>query len=121
MITVHGRTRHQSSSSYPVDLASIKFARSCAKGQVPVIANGDVFDMADVERTRKETGAEGVMSARGLLANPVRRTSTITSRHHSEPLTVDYRLFFRDIRKRLSKRSTLVRIDSRLSPSPNAD
>lgn len=80
MITVHGRTRHQSSSSYPVDLASIKFARSCAKGRLPVIANGDVFDMADVERTRKETGAEGVMSARGLLANPV---SLLLDQRHS--------------------------------------
>ncbi|GAA5943014.1 tRNA dihydrouridine synthase [Sporobolomyces koalae] len=70
VLTVHGRTRHQSSSGYPVDLAAINFARSCAKGQVPVVANGDVFDMKDVERSRKETGAEGVMSARGLLANP---------------------------------------------------
>ncbi|GAA6019497.1 hypothetical protein JCM11491_000977 [Sporobolomyces phaffii] len=70
VLTIHGRTRHQSSSGHPVNLPAINFARSCAKGQVPVIANGDVFDISDVEKTRKATGAEGVMSARGLLANP---------------------------------------------------
>ncbi|GAA5965693.1 hypothetical protein JCM3765_003219 [Sporobolomyces pararoseus] len=70
VLTVHGRTRHQSSSGHPVNLPAINFARSCAKGQVPVIANGDVFDLEDAEKTRKETGVEGVMSARGLLANP---------------------------------------------------
>lgn len=91
VLTVHGRTRHQSSSGHPVNLAAINFARSCAKGQVPVIANGDVFDMADAARTRKETGAEGVMSARGLLANPVRHIPVFPRRQtalFASPLTV---------------------------------
>ncbi|KAL8291442.1 hypothetical protein RQP46_002420 [Phenoliferia psychrophenolica] len=69
-ITVHGRTRHQSSSGYPVDLDAIAFAVSCAKGDVPVVANGDVFTWEEAEETRRRCGVKGVMSARGLLANP---------------------------------------------------
>lgn len=71
-ITVHGRTRHQSSESFPVNPDAIAFAASCAKGAVPVVANGDVFTKEDGEELRRKTGVQGVMSARGLLANPVR-------------------------------------------------
>ncbi|KAI5480537.1 tRNA-dihydrouridine synthase 4 [Pseudohyphozyma bogoriensis] len=70
VITVHGRTRHQSSSGYPVNLDGIAFAVSCAKGEVPMVANGDVFSLDDAVETRRRTGVSGVMSARGLLANP---------------------------------------------------
>lgn len=69
-ITVHGRTRHQSSSGHPVNLDAIKTAASFARGKVPVIANGDVFSWEDAQRTRAHTGVNAVMSARGLLANP---------------------------------------------------
>ncbi|CEQ41757.1 SPOSA6832_03509 [Sporobolomyces salmonicolor] len=72
ILTVHGRTRHQSSSGFPVNLDAIAFAASCAKGAVPVVANGDVFSKEDAEETRRRTGVQGVMAARGLLANPVR-------------------------------------------------
>ncbi|GAA5935523.1 hypothetical protein JCM1841_003702 [Sporobolomyces salmonicolor] len=70
ILTVHGRTRHQSSSGFPVNLDAIAFAASCAKGAVPVVANGDVFSKEDAEETRRRTGVQGVMAARGLLANP---------------------------------------------------
>ncbi|GAA5889509.1 hypothetical protein JCM5296_005971 [Sporobolomyces johnsonii] len=70
ILTVHGRTRHQSSSGFPVNLDAIAFAASCAKGAVPVVANGDVFSKDDAEETRRRTGVQGVMAARGLLANP---------------------------------------------------
>ncbi|KAL5498241.1 DUS4 [Sanghuangporus vaninii] len=68
-ITVHGRTRFQASTQ-PVSLSSISFAVSAARGSVPVVANGDAWDMNEVRKIRKETRADGVMSARGLLANP---------------------------------------------------
>ncbi|KAG8680143.1 hypothetical protein FRC08_016506 [Ceratobasidium sp. 394] len=68
-ITVHGRTRHQV-STLPVSLPAIAFARECAKGAVPVIANGDAWSTAENELIRRETGCEAVMAARGLLANP---------------------------------------------------
>ena len=71
VVSVHGRTRHQSSSGHPVNLPAIKFAVEAAKGEVPVVANGDVFSLAEARLARKECGVNGVMSARGLLANPV--------------------------------------------------
>lgn len=70
-LTVHGRTRFQPSSSHPVNLERITFAVGCAKGQVPVVANGDVFTLEEADETRRICGVQGVMSARGLLANPV--------------------------------------------------
>ncbi|GAA5889063.1 hypothetical protein JCM16303_002175 [Sporobolomyces ruberrimus] len=89
VLTVHGRTRLQPSSSHPVNLPAIAFARSCAKGQIPVIANGDVFDVADAARIRQETGAEGIMSARGLLANPA-----LFAGHHQTPLEAIYSFIY---------------------------
>ncbi|KAK0104951.1 hypothetical protein ONS95_005212 [Cadophora gregata] len=66
-ITVHGRMR-STRSSEPVNLDAIRVVKEHAK--VPVVANGDVFSLADVERIVRETGVDGVMSARGLLECP---------------------------------------------------
>ncbi|GAB7356444.1 hypothetical protein MBLNU459_g7213t2 [Dothideomycetes sp. NU459] len=66
-ITIHGRTRSQRSST-PPDLAAIKLLRSHTL--VPLIANGDVYSLKDAHHLANETGADGVMSARGLLENP---------------------------------------------------
>ncbi|KDE05912.1 hypothetical protein MVLG_03725 [Microbotryum lychnidis-dioicae p1A1 Lamole] len=70
VLTIHGRTRHQSSSGHPVNLDSIQFAVECSKGRIPCVANGDVFDLEGAEETRRRCGVNAVMSARGLLANP---------------------------------------------------
>ncbi|KAG8979299.1 hypothetical protein FRB93_010154 [Tulasnella sp. JGI-2019a] len=69
-ISVHGRTRHQPSTA-PVSLDSISFAVESTKGAVPIVANGDAWSFVESEDIRKTTGVQGVMSARGLLANPV--------------------------------------------------
>ena len=42
-----------------------------AGGRVPCVANGDVWSLNEARLWRQKTKAEGVMSARGLLANPV--------------------------------------------------
>ncbi|WVQ82369.1 hypothetical protein IAT38_004497 [Cryptococcus sp. DSM 104549] len=68
-LTIHGRTRHQASTE-PVNLPGIKFAVECVKGQVPCVANGDLWELDDARRMREETGVQGAMAARGLLANP---------------------------------------------------
>ncbi|XP_076861704.1 G-protein coupled receptor 22-like isoform X1 [Brachyhypopomus gauderio] len=65
-ITVHGRTpdeRHQ-----PVHYEAIRTIKDSLT--VPVIANGDIRNLQDVESMHELTGVDGVMSARGLLANP---------------------------------------------------
>lgn len=66
-ISVHGRTKN-TRSSIPVDLDAIKLVKQHAT--VPVVANGDCFSLEDAHRIAEYTGADGVMSARGILSNP---------------------------------------------------
>ncbi|WFD03419.1 tRNA-dihydrouridine(20a/20b) synthase [NAD(P)(+)] [Malassezia obtusa] len=94
LISVHGRTRTQSSASHPVDLDAVRFAVDAAQacglhaargtapgdgwifadggagGGVPTVVNGDIWTRDDARAWRARTGARGAMSARGLLANP---------------------------------------------------
>lgn len=67
MITVHGRTRDKMYSG-EVNYKEIAAAKSAVK--IPVIANGGVFSDADAEMLLNETGADGVMVARGAMYNP---------------------------------------------------
>lgn len=66
-LVVHGRTKNTRSSE-PVDLAAIKLIKENVK--IPVVANGDADNMTEVNKIYEFTGVDGVMSARGLLANP---------------------------------------------------
>lgn len=66
-ITIHGRTR-RTRSSEPVNLDAIKLvAEHCT---VPVIANGDVTSLTTAKHIAEQTGVQGVMSSRAILANP---------------------------------------------------
>ncbi len=67
MITVHGRTRDKMYSG-EVDFREIAKAKAAVK--IPVIANGGVFCRADAEKLINETGADGVMVARGAMYDP---------------------------------------------------
>ncbi|MCM1438191.1 MAG: tRNA-dihydrouridine synthase [Roseburia sp.] len=67
MLTVHGRTRDKMYSG-EVDFKEIAAAKAAV--DIPVIANGGVFSDADAERLLNETGADGVMVARGAMYNP---------------------------------------------------
>ncbi|NXU48637.1 DUS4L synthase, partial [Turnix velox] len=65
-ITVHGRSveeRHQ-----PVHYDAIKIIKQSMS--IPVVANGDIKTLKDAKNVHHLTGADGVMVARGLLANP---------------------------------------------------
>lgn len=66
-ITIHGRTK-TTRSSVPANFDAIKTLR--AEISVPVVANGDCFSLEDALRIAEYTGVDGVMSARGILANP---------------------------------------------------
>ncbi|PJF19064.1 tRNA-dihydrouridine synthase [Paramicrosporidium saccamoebae] len=66
-LTVHGRTRHQKSSE-SVNYAMVKLIKQSVA--VPVVANGDAFTLNDTKEIAQCTGADGVMSARGILENP---------------------------------------------------
>jgi tRNA-dihydrouridine synthase B len=66
-ITVHGRT---ADDSYGTPCNRALIAEVVQAVSVPVIANGDVVDAASAVATMRETGAAGVMVARGALTRP---------------------------------------------------
>jgi tRNA-dihydrouridine synthase 4 len=66
-VTVHGRTIHQASSE-AVNYEAVKLVKENLG--VPVFGNGSVFNLSDATDWKEKTGVDGVMSARGLLANP---------------------------------------------------
>lgn len=67
LIAVHGRTKKQGYTGQADwdAIAEVKQAVS-----IPVIANGDVKTVADIERIKAHTGADGVMIARAAIGNP---------------------------------------------------
>jgi tRNA-dihydrouridine synthase 3 len=64
---VHGRTR---SARYRFAADWDTIGAVAAAVTVPVVGNGDILFPQDVERARRQSGAAGVMSARGVLIKP---------------------------------------------------
>lgn len=67
LITIHGRVREAYYSGEP-DYKAIERAKKAVK--IPVIANGGLFTENDCVLIVERTGADGVMLARGAIANP---------------------------------------------------
>ncbi len=67
MITVHGRTRDKIYAGKP-DYDEIYKAKKAVS--VPVIANGGIYTSKDADEMIANTGADGVMLARGALERP---------------------------------------------------
>ncbi len=67
LITIHARSREDYYSGEP-DYNSIARAKSAVK--IPVIANGGIFTEEDADKMIAETGADGIMLARGAIQNP---------------------------------------------------
>ncbi len=79
LISVHGRVREAYYSGEP-DFNAIEKAKKSVK--IPVIANGGIFTESDARDMMDKTGADGVMIARGAIADPflvARLTNTATS------------------------------------------
>ncbi|MCR9159912.1 MAG: tRNA dihydrouridine synthase [Nannocystaceae bacterium] len=66
-LTIHGRTRMQGYRP-PVDWSSIGRAREAVR--IPVVANGDLNTVADVEACRRVSGCTAFMIGRGSMGRP---------------------------------------------------
>ncbi|MCF6154317.1 MAG: tRNA dihydrouridine synthase DusB [Candidatus Brocadia sp.] len=67
LIAVHGRTRSQFFNGR-ANWDAIAEIRQTVK--IPVIGNGDVKCVADIERMKKNTGCDGVMIGRAAIGHP---------------------------------------------------
>ena len=67
LLAVHGRTQAQ---GYRGQADWDAIAEVVQAVRIPVLANGDVRTVADIERILAHTGAAGVMIGRGAIRNP---------------------------------------------------
>ncbi|MEX2144452.1 MAG: tRNA-dihydrouridine synthase family protein [Anaerolineales bacterium] len=67
LLAVHGRTRQQ---AYRGEANWEAIAEIKAALRIPVVGNGDVRTIADIQRMREFTGCDAVMIARGAIGNP---------------------------------------------------
>ncbi len=67
LITLHARVREDYYSGEP-NYDAVYEAKKSVK--IPVIANGGIFTTDDADKMMERTGADGVMLARGAIADP---------------------------------------------------
>lgn len=69
LLAVHGRTRDmKDTAKHRADWSAIAAVRAAVA--IPVVANGDVRNLAEAAECMAATGATGVLSAEPLLLNP---------------------------------------------------
>ena len=67
LIAVHGRTKAQAYTGV-ADWSAIAEVKQAVK--IPVLGNGDVKCVADINRIKQQTGCDGVMIGRAAIGNP---------------------------------------------------
>ena len=81
MITVHGRTRCQFYNGV-ANWAAISQVKAAVS--IPVIANGDIVDIASARLALEQSGADGIMVGRGAQGAPW-RLAEISSKLYGTP------------------------------------
>ncbi|KAH8298141.1 hypothetical protein KR018_008512 [Drosophila ironensis] len=85
-LTLHGRTPAQKHSRDTLDIGAMAEVRQSL--QIPLIVNGNVESWTDACELYEQTGAGGVMAARGLLANPALFNSSFPEAKTTPPACV---------------------------------
>lgn len=67
LVAIHGRTRQQGYTGQ-ARWAPIREIKECLT--IPVIANGDVKSVADIQVIKQQSGCDGVMIGRAAIGNP---------------------------------------------------
>jgi tRNA-dihydrouridine synthase B len=108
LITVHGRTREQMYKE-PANWEYIH--RAVEISQVPIIGNGDVWSVADINQMLKQTGCHAVMVARGALQAPWMAQDYRRNKDKGSDLETFERMreFFREYRTQLEAENISVR------------
>lgn len=91
LVTIHGRTRNQFYKG-KADWAAIRNVSDSVS--IPVIANGDIVALEQVERVLELSGAEGIMIGRGAYGKPwfpgyVASRLSAESKPRSEPTRME--------------------------------
>ena len=107
-ITIHPRTKTQGYEGHS-DWNIMKQLVEFVDGKVPVFGSGDLFKPEDAKKMLEETGADGVMFARGAMGNPfIFRDATsllITGAYEPVPAVVRVQTGFAEL-ERLSKETS---------------
>ena len=87
LICVHGRTRDQLYSP-GVNVDVIRQTKEAVS--VPVVANGDIYGVADALKMIEYTGCDGIMIGRGAMGNPWIFSEIRSALDNNEFVSVDY-------------------------------
>lgn len=92
-ITIHPRTRAQGYEGHS-DWNIMKQLVEFVDGKVPVFGSGDLFKPEDAKKMLEETGADGVMFARGAMGNPFifKDATELLLNGSYEPVSAEYRI-----------------------------
>jgi len=66
-VAIHWRTRED---KYSGERAVDRIAEAKRRLQIPVLANGDIVDIASAEKMFVDTGCDGILVGRGAIQNP---------------------------------------------------